>query len=204
MNEHLTELRTFLSTQLRRLPWVFAGVFLLSCLAGYAVCAANGTLANQIVDYFNQLISDSGLADEAGNISVLGLLMNNWFAMVFTILYGFLPFLFLPILSIVSNAAILGAMAAFYRSNGLPMAAFFAGILPHGIFEIPALVLAVTLGFLLCRNLVRIIRHSDRALPMVDLLANILRTMLFVIFPLLLIAALVECYITPGIMSMFL
>ena len=201
MSEHLTELRDFLRTQLRRLPWVFAGVFLLSCLAGYAVCQANETLTNQIVDYFSQVISDSGLADEAGRISVLGLLMNNWFAMVFTILYGFLPFLFLPVLS---AAAIIGALAAFYRSNGLSMAAFLAGLLPHGIFEIPALVLAVSLGFLLCRNVVRIILHSGRAVPMVGLLANILRTMLFVIFPLLLIAALVECYITPGVMNLFL
>ena len=124
--------------------------------------------------------------------------------MVFTILYGFVPFLFLPVVSALSNAAVIGALAAYYRLNQLPMAVFFAGIVPHGIFEIPALVLAVTLGFLLCRNVARIILRSGRAVPMVDLLANILRTMLFVIFPLLLIAALIECYITPAIMSMFL
>ena len=57
---------------------------------------------------------------------------------------------------------------------------------------------------LLCRNIVRGILRSEKAVPMVDLLANILRTMLFVIFPLLLIAALIECYITPGIMRLFL
>lgn len=204
MNEHLTELRAFLRRDLRRLPLIFAGVFLLSCFVGYAVCAASPQLTETVVDYFNQMISDSGLADETGNISFVGMLMNNWFAMVFTILYGFLPFLFLPVITAVSNALIIGAMAAFYRLKAIPMSAFFAGIVPHGIFEIPALVLAVSLGFLLCRNLVRIILHSDKAVPMVDLLANILRTMLFVIFPLLLIAAAIECYITPGIMSLFL
>lgn len=204
MNEHLTELRSFLGKDLRRLPLLFAGVFLLFCLIGYAVCSASPQLTEALVDYFNQMISDSGLADEAGNISFVGMLMNNWFAMVFTVLYGFLPFLFLPVVSAAANAVIIGALAAFYRLNQIPMAVFFAGIVPHGIFEIPALVLSVSLGFLLCRNLVRIILHSDRALPMVDLLANILRTMLFVIFPLLLIAALIECYITPGIMNLFL
>lgn len=204
MNDHLTELRAFLQRDLRRLPLLFAGVFLLFCLLGYTVCAASPELTETVVNYFNQMVSDSGLADEAGNISFVGMLMNNWFAMVFTILYGFLPFLFLPVLSAASNAAVIGAMAAYYRLHEIPMAVFFAGIIPHGIFEIPALVLAVTLGFLLCRNLARIILHSNRAVPMVDLLANILRTMLFLIFPLLLIAAAIECYITPAVMSLFL
>lgn len=204
MNEHLTELRTFLRQDLRRLPLIFGGVFLIFCLAGYAVCTASPQLTEAIVNYFNRIVSDSGLSDEAGNISFIGMLMNNWFAMVFTILYGFLPFLFLPVLSAASNALVIGALAAFYRLNQISLAVFFAGIIPHGIFEIPALVLAVSLGFLLCRNVVRIILRSGRAVPMVDLLANILRAMLFVIFPLLLIAALIECYITPGIMSLFL
>ena len=204
MNEHLTELRGFLQRDMRRLPLIFAGLFFLFCLIGYAVCTASPQLTEAVVDYFNRMLSDSGLADEAGNISFVGMLMNNWFAMVFTILYGFVPFLFLPVVTAASNALIIGALAAFYRLNQISMAAFFAGIVPHGIFEIPALVLAVSLGFLLCRNIVRSILRSKKAVPMVDLLANILRTMLFVIFPLLLIAALIECYITPRIMSLFL
>lgn len=204
MSEHLTELRAFLRKDLRRLPWIFGGVFIAFILFGYAVCAASPELTEAVVDYFTRMIADSGLADEAGRVSLVGILMNNWFAMVFTILYGFCPFLFLPVLSAMSNAAVIGALAAYYRMNGLSMAAFLAGLVPHGVFEIPALVLAVSLGFLLCRNVVRIFLRSGRAVPMVDLLANILRTMLFVIFPLLLIAALMECYVTPGVMSLFL
>ena len=76
------------------------------------------------MNYFNQMLSDSGLADEAGNISFVGMLMNNWFAMVFTILYGFVPFLFLPVVTAASNALIIGALAAFYRLNQISMAAF--------------------------------------------------------------------------------
>jgi len=204
MNEHLLELRAFGQSQVRRLPWVFAVLFLFFCGAGYALCVSTPELTETIVAYFNQLVQESGLADESGSISFIGLLINNWFATVFTVLYGFLPFLFLPLLSAASNALILGAVAAYYHSADFPMAAFFAGIIPHGIFEIPALVLSVTLGFLLCRNLVRVILRSEKAVPMVELLANILRAMLFLVFPLLLAAALVECYVTPSIMNLFL
>lgn len=133
MNEHLTELRGFLQRDMRRLPLIFAGLFFLFCLIGYAVCTASPQLTEAVVDYFNRMLSDSGLADEAGNISFVGMLMNNWFAMVFTILYGFVPFLFLPVVTAASNALIIGALAAFYRLNQISMAAFFAGIVPHGI-----------------------------------------------------------------------
>ena len=201
---HLAELRSFSRCQMGRIPWIMGLVFLLAALGGYGVCVAYPQLAEALLAYFQQSISQSGVMDETGGLSFLALLLNDWSVMLFCILYGFLPFLFLPVLVAVTNAFIIGALAAIYHLNGISFLIFFSGILPHGIFEIPALLLAVTLGFLLCRNTVRILLHRERAVPMVDLLANILRVLLFLIFPLLLCAAAVEAYITPAVMSLFL
>ena len=201
---HLGELRTFFRTQAAKSCWMVALVFLAFVLFGYIGCRAQPEAMEMVVSYFQQMVEESGIVSESGSVSPLGLLINNWLAMLFSILYGFIPFLYFPLISVASNAVIIGAMAAYYQVLNLPLTLFLAGILPHGIFELPALFIAGTMGFLLCRNIVRIILHNGRAVPMVELLANILRTLLFVIFPLLVCAALIEAYVTPAIMNLFL
>ena len=203
MNEHLTELRGFLQRDMRRLPLIFAGLFFLFCLIGYAVCTASPQLTEAVVDYFNRMLSDSGLADEAGNISFVGMLMNNWFAMVFTILYGFVPFLFLPVFSLLVNGALLGVMASYYMTHGMSMLLFLAGILPHGVLELPALVLSIACGAYLCRNMCRLAVSSPQRIPMVELLGDLLRVLVLLVAPMVVAAAFIECYITPVIMGLF-
>ena len=200
---HWKELRVFFRTQAARICWIVTLLFLAFAILGYIGCRAQPEALEMIVDYFQQMVEDSGIVSEGGRISVLGLLVNNWLAMLFSILYGFIPFLYFPLISVASNAVIIGAMAAYYQALDLPFTLFLAGILPHGIFELPALFIAGAMGFLLCRNMVRIILHSIRAVPMIELLANILRTLLFVIFPLLVCAAVMEAYVTPAVMNLF-
>ncbi len=109
---HLAELRSFSRCQMGRIPWIMGLVFLLAALGGYGVCMAYPQLAEALLAYFQQSISQSGVMDETGGLSFLALLLNNWSVMLFCILYGFLPFLFLPVLVAVTNAFIIGALAA--------------------------------------------------------------------------------------------
>ena len=203
IREHLAELRLFFRAQAGKICWIVALVFLGFTLLGYGACRAQPELLEQIVGYFQEMVEESGIISENGSVSVLGLLVNNWMAMLVSILYGFIPFIFFPLISVASNAVIIGAVAAYYQALGLPLSLLLAGILPHGIFELPALVIAGAMGFLLCRNMVRIVLHSGRAAPLPELLINILRTLLFLIFPLLVCAALTEAYVTPAVMRLF-
>ena len=202
LQAHFRDLRTFRKEQLGRLPlWTAIGFF-LAALGMFALCMANREATESLVGAITSMMTDSGAIDSSGSISFFGVLLNNWFAMLFCVLYGFLPFLFLPVLAILSNGAVLGILAAWYVIQGIPFSVYVMAILPHGIFELPALFLAVSLGIALCRNLVRIITKSPRAMPMVAFLTGALQTMLLLIFPLVLIAAVVETWVTPALLTL--
>ena len=135
---------------------------------------------------------------------VFGLLMNNWRAMLLSAAYGFIPFLFLPVISLLVNGALLGIMASYYMTHGMSMLLFLAGILPHGVLELPALVLSIACGACLCRNMCRLAVSSPQRIPMVELLGDLLRVLVLLVAPMVVAAAFIECYITPVIMGLFL
>ena len=76
---------------------------------------------------------------------VLVILGNNLRAAAFIILTGLT--LVLPLLAIFSNGMLVGLLATEGDLAGhLPLGRFVLAILPHGIFELPALFLASALG----------------------------------------------------------
>ena len=204
LREHCAQVAPFLRQRAARPFLAMAVLFLISALLGVAACRAEPEIVNVILGSFQGMMESAGVVDESGGISFLGLLVNNWLAMVMSLLYGFIPFLFLPVLAVISNAAIIGVILGACGMLGMPLPALLAGILPHGIFELPALFLAGALGFLLCRNVVRVLLRSPKAEPMLELLLNLLRALLLVVFPLVLCAAALEAYVTPLVMDLFL
>ena len=150
------------------------------------------------------MVEDAGIMDNEGNISPFGLLTNNWTAMLLAALYGFVPFLYLPVLSLISNGLLIGLLAAWYHNSGLSMVLYLAGILPHGIFELPALLISAACGVCLCRNMSRLVTSSPKRVPMVELLSDLLRVMLLIVLPMTVAAAFIEAYVTPLVMSLFM
>ena len=201
---HLSCVADFWRGGLKKRTAVIGAVLVASALAGYFTCVSAPEVTNALVEYFMSLMLESGMVGEGGTISALDLLLNNWIALLTCVVYGFLPFLFLPVFVIFSNAYLIGAMGAYYTINGFPASAFLAGILPHGVFELSALALAGAMGFTICLTLVKKIVHAPGTPPMGELVSDVLRTMLLVALPLLLAAAVVEAFITPAVMSLFL
>lgn len=72
-------------------------------------------------------------------------------------LLGMIPFLFLPILVVIFNAGLLGAAVAVVGEliGESSFMWFIKYILPHGIFEIPAMIIAGAMGTRLCIFLCR-------------------------------------------------
>lgn len=173
-------------------------------LLGLGVGLVSPDVIETVLSSFLTGIEESGVIGEDGSISVFALLFNNWWAMLLSAAYGLIPFLFLPVLSLATNSVLLGLFAALYLNNGLGLSAYLAGILPHGIFELPALVLSIACGLYLCLNINRQILASPRKMPMVELLSGLLRVLLLLVAPLVVIAAFVECYITPLVLALFL
>ena len=109
-------------------------------------------------------------------------------------------------LSICSRLGTEKFMAAYYVVNHLSLAAFFAGIIPHGIFEIPALIISFALGIYLCEEVTEAVRRKsgENVRPIGAVFGDLARTYLFFVAPLLVISALVEAYITPLAINMFM
>lgn len=154
-------------------------------------------LLSAVVDKFKGIT-------ENGNISLIQLFLNNLQASVLGILVGLVPFLFLPALGIFSNAAVLGLVFSSTTAAVPLWKVVILGILPHGIFELTAVFLCYSMGICICWNLTKkIIGHRKRE-NMKDLLQNCLRTTLLIVVPLLIIAALVETYVTGQIVNAFM
>lgn len=180
--------------------WMASAAFVVLLVLGFVMGLLLKDFATSFVGFFTTTLASSGIVEEDGTIHLLPLLVNNIRAAVFTIAYGFIPFVFLPALSLGINALLIGFFAAFYLNNGMSMLYFFAAIVPHGIFEIPALVISIALGLYLCRVINDYARHSTKG-TVKTALGSILRVYCLRAAPLFLVAALIECYITPRIIT---
>jgi len=176
-----------------------AVAFLVLVVLSYIAGRLFPEIPAAILTYFNEVVADSGIVRDDGSFSALALFGNNLRAMVLSTLYGFIPFLYLPALSMGVNAILLGMVASSVNGQWLLLA---AGILPHGIFELPALCLSLAAGLCLCQNINRYIRKNEKGI-MKPLLLNILRVTGLVVIPLLVVAAIMESYVTPAVMQLF-
>lgn len=199
MKKQLRALGDFWREEYSRWVGMTAVAFLVLVVLSYIAGRLFPEIPAAILTYFNEVVADSGIVRDDGSFSALALFGNNLRAMVLSTLYGFIPFLYLPALSMGVNAILLGMVASSVNGQWLLLA---AGILPHGIFELPALCLSLAAGLCLCQNINRYIRKNEKGL-MKPLLLNILRVTGLVVIPLLVVAAIMESYVTPAVMRLF-
>ena len=91
------------------------------------------------------------ILDNPPLITALLVFVNNFFSMLIMLMFGALAGIS-PLVSLFLNGFILGAVAVAYKAEGIPiLTMLIAGILPHGLFELPALFLcgafALKLGY---------------------------------------------------------
>lgn len=79
-----------------------------------------------------------------------------------------------------------------------------AGLVPHGIFEIPALLIAFACGLYLCRGMGALIRGKPESPQLGELFLSLLRVYCTIMLPLLVAASLIEAYLTPACMAFFM
>lgn len=200
MKKQLRAIGDFWRAEYGRYVGMTDAAFLVLLVLAYAAGRLFPDIPVTVISAFNEDIAGSGIVQEDGSFNVLALFANNLRAMVLGILYGFIPFLYLPALALGVNAAILGMLASLIDGQWLLLA---AGILPHGIFELPALFLSLAAGLCLCKNINAYIRKNEKGI-MKPLLLNILRVTVLLVLPLLVIAAVMETYVTPALMQLFL
>lgn len=141
------------------------------------------------------------LAGMRGQLNPSFLFLNNTRAVALIFLAGLVSFSVLGILLYMVNIGLVGGLYALFELLGLqPMTLFLAGVLPHGIFELPALMIGSAVVLYIGAALVTPQTGKSMGEVVIELLADWAKIFIGIVVPLLAIAALIESYVTPGIL----
>lgn len=194
----------------KRAILVAIGLLLLGALIGYIFWRE---LQEAMAEIFAQLVDKVGVkpGEEINSLQLFfGLFINNSTAVIILILSGFLFGIF-PAWGMILNGMLIGyLMAATVNGGGNPFAMFLFGILPHGLFEFPALIIAASYGLVLgaavFQSIVRLFRpdlRRDRPVGWKKILRPFFSTLLITLL-LLVIAAAIESTITVYLVDQFI
>ena len=188
-------------TQIIRQKVVIRHLILATCI--FLVSLVLGTLIGQntidgIMREFGAVLQPLG---STGNLSILLLLIifiNNAIKALGMIFLGILLGL-PPILFVGLNGFILGGLgSALESANGWRYA--IASFLPHGVIEIPVILLATALGLTVgMESLKWLIRRESRVKSQ---LSDSLKVYLRWILPALAVAAIIEVFVTPLVIGL--
>ncbi len=135
---------------LRRIS-IWAGIW---TVAGFLSFAVNPGLWVQIREFLTQIFTDILGPDPlpVTFVSVWAIFQNNWTAALLTMFLGIFWGI-VPLFAVALNFFILGFIGSVFFFAGpdltemlLGLVNYFLAILPHGIFEIPALLIAAAFG----------------------------------------------------------
>ncbi|NIO16660.1 MAG: hypothetical protein GTN70_06625 [Deltaproteobacteria bacterium] len=164
-----------------------SALFFIAAVIGYLAPMGQKELIGQELSAF------FGPIRELAPPAILTLIfLNNALKSLITILLGFF-FGLIPILFISGNGYLLGVLVSLAGTR-LGFGEVALRILPHALFEVPAFILAGSLGLWLGLRFFRKVRYREEFRPYLSLS---LKKFFRIVVPLLLIAALIETFVTP-------
>jgi uncharacterized membrane protein SpoIIM required for sporulation len=137
--------------------------------------------------------------------SPVGLIIwQNVRVMLIALIAGAFTLGVLGVLPLMATVGVAGYLAGIMASQGFSMLAFAGLILPHGIFEIPAAILATAAVLQVGAVLATPSPGKTIGEAWVVSLGKWSQTMLGLVLPMFVIAALVEVWITPQLALLIL
>lgn len=177
-----------------------AGTFILSFIAGLLISAKNPEASEDLLYMLKETYGSITSLDPFGMMLEIfkNNIINSFISLLSGLGFGVVPFVFAVI-----NGIVLGILVEFFLKRE---GAFFvaAAILPHGIIELPAVLISAGIGLRLGHNAYLFIGHQK---TIYVLLIELKQGIIFyfkIVLPLLLLAAIVESYITPLFIDIFL
>lgn len=182
--------------KIKNLSIILVVFFIISIFLGYELAHLYPVQIKEII-YKN--LQD--MLEPAKNYSSFKLFsfifFKNLIVALVCVLLGII-FGIIPVLIILINGLILG-IVSFIILEQFNAFVLMAGILPHGIFEIPALIFSAASGVWLWRSVWKRLLYDQGELKKEFL--SIIKFFILVIMPMLAIAALIETFITPYILD---
>lgn len=166
----------------RNFIYVIIGIFFFFTLVGFFI-PAPGFLSEQILEFIRELIEKTQAMGQGELIKFIFLnnLQSSFFGMIFGVFLGVFP-----LIVTVVNGYLLGFVALIsVESGGFSV---LLRLLPHGIFELPAIFISLGIGL----KFGMFIFQKRKIDSFKEYFLNSLRVFLFVVIPLLIIAGIIE------------
>ena len=177
-------------------PYLYfvCSLFLVSSFVGYlAPYQYQQEIAKKLLTYFSPLQSSNQFQ------VFITIFLKNYISTLLTLLLG-LFFCICPIIFLIINGYTVGNLISF-ASSKIGIYNIGLAIIPHGIFEVPAVLIASSYGLWWGVKNYRKFRYKesfrdDFSLP--------IKKYINIVIPLLFFGALVETFITPIIIRLFI
>jgi stage II sporulation protein M len=171
---------------------LLAVFFLLSCVIGFYHASSNPELAKEKIEAF--FTSFEPIKEKPPVFIFLIIFLNNSIKALVATVAGFFFGLF-PLSFVFINGYLVG-LVVYVKGIEIGFDKVLLLLIPHGIIEIPAILLASSYGLWLGRQFyMKLFR--DEKIPMGYLFLKAVKKCLKIVFPMLLIAALIETFVTP-------
>lgn len=171
-------------------------VFVFAAFSGYLSAQSSPSEMEAVLEKLQEMLGPVAEMPLFGQF--LFVVLNNgitaFLAVVLGIIFGIFPFLVL-----LSNGTILGVVAYFAKTK-LSWSAVFALTLPHGIIEIPVIILTCAVGLKLGKTAFDKVFQKQGSVSVIVELNVALNFFLKFLFPLLVLAAAIEIFITSQLL----
>ena len=198
-NESITEEDRY-DSSIRRALLISTIIFTTALIAGYSLGFHPSITEGQGDDDFLSEFRDlfAGFAELTRTELAAFIFVNNavksFVFMILGLALGTLPAFFLLI-----NGGVIGFVINLTNVTIGP-AFLFAALVPHGILEIPALLYGAALGFKVGSQVWKRIRKQKSFVK--ESLTRGVKSFLRVVLPMLLLAALIEAFVTPEVIAL--
>jgi stage II sporulation protein M len=171
-------------------------LFFTTITVGWVGSAQNPSVGTDLMKLFEKEVAGQISKDNPFDMC-LKLFANNLEACILLFLGG-ASFGILTIFIMSLNGIVIGAIMEIVHKDHSAMFVA-AALLPHGIFEIPAFIIAGALGIVLAQSLISEWYHGEDAGAVATHLGKLF---ILYVLPLVAIAACVEAFITPVIIQL--
>ena len=162
--------------------YVALAIFVLFIVVGYLVPPSD-SIKSAIQNFIEELFEETENMTwfELAKFLFLNNVQSSFFGMIFGVFFGLFP-----LMVVVVNGYLLGFVAS--RVVGSEGIFTLWRLFPHGIFEIPAVLISVGLGL----KLGTFILQKNKTKSLKGLLIKSLKAFFVVVVPLLILAAIIE------------
>jgi len=188
MSEYLQSLKNFITFCIQ--------LFFVSTIAGIYIAINHTKETQEVLKFVSEMFSPA--VNYSQSELFFFIFQNNVIALFISLVES-IVFGISSIAMIIANGVIIGVFAVLVADK-TSILHFILGILPHGIFELPAAIITSSMGMRIGSAVIS--KIMKKKVSIAYEIYNAIKCYILIVVPLLLVAAFVEAFITPVILSL--